>query len=182
MLGWSFKVAAGQLAARLFRFRPLPAAWRVEMAGRVDVRGRVWLPGGGRVRIGRDVVLHGRRAPIELHAYEGGEIVLEDGAVVEDGVSIEATRSVRVGARARLATFCKIMDNNFHRTTGDRNERPQPVPVAIGACALVGPRAVLLPGAGLGEGAKLGPSQVLSFRLPPGEELPGPPGATEPLV
>jgi acetyltransferase-like isoleucine patch superfamily enzyme len=160
------------------RFRPLSAAWRLEMNGPVAVQGRVWLPGRGRVHIGRGVVLIGRRSPIELRAHEGGEIVIEDGVLIEDGVSIEATRSVVVGARARLGAFCKIMDNNFHRTTGDRAERPPAVPVCIGQSALVGPRAVLLPGAELGAGAKLGAGQVLSFRLPPGAELPGPDGAT----
>jgi acetyltransferase-like isoleucine patch superfamily enzyme len=177
-----FKSVAGQLGARLFRFRPFAAAWRVEMTGAADVRGRVWLPGMGRVRIGRGVVLIGCRAPIELRAHEGGEIVIEDGVVIEDGASIEATRSVRIGARARLGAFCKVIDNNFHRTTGDRNERPEPVPVVIGEGAIVGPRAVLLPGADLGAGAKLGAAQVLSFRLPRGAELPGPASATLPVA
>lgn len=165
---------AGELAARFFQFKPLAAAWRLELGGTVDVRGRVWLPGPGRVRIGHGVRLVGVRAAIELRAHEGGEIVLDDGAVIEDGTSIEATCLVRVGARARIGAFCKVMDNHFHRTVGNRAERPEAVPVTIGEDAVIGPRSVLVPGAGLGAGATLGPSQVLSFRLPPGARLPGP--------
>jgi acetyltransferase-like isoleucine patch superfamily enzyme len=170
-------VGAGQLAARSLWFTPLVAGWRVEIAGPVEVHGRVWLPGTGRIRIGRGVVLIGRRAPVELRAHEGGEIVIEDGVVIDDGASIEATRSVRICARARLGAFCKVMDNNFHRTT-NLHERPASVPITIGREAIVGPRAVLLPGADLGDGARLGPLQVLSFRLPAGAQFPGPGGAT----
>ena len=82
--------------------------------------GHVWVPGPGPIRIGRGVRLVGRRAPIELKAHEGGEIVIGDGVLIEDGTSIEATRSVRIGAHARIGPFCKIIDNHFHRTVGDR--------------------------------------------------------------
>lgn len=176
-MGVSLLAATGELVVRALRFRPLGVALRVEVGERLEVRGRVWLPGPGRVRIGRGVVLVGRRAPIELRAHEGGEIVIGDGVLIEDGASVEATRSVVIGPGARLGPFCKVIDNNFHQTRGDRFERPEPIPVAIGANAIVGPRAVLLPGADLGAGAVLGPAQVLSSRLPPGMRFPGSRGA-----
>lgn len=156
---------------------PALAAWRVELDGDLedlDLIGRLWLPGSGRVRIGRGVRLVGRRAAIELRAHEGGEITIGDGVLIEDGTSIEATRSVCIGARARIGPFCKIIDNHFHRTVGDRYDRPDPVAITIGEGAVVGPRAVILPRGGLGAGAWLGPAQVLSFRLAAGAELPSP--------
>jgi maltose O-acetyltransferase len=119
------------------------------------------------------VRLDGRRCPIELHAHEGGAIVIEDDVVVEGGVSIEATVGVRIGARARIGSFCKIIDNHFHRVTGSRTDRPAGIPVEIGADAIVGPRAVILPGASMGAGAWLGPVSVLSFWLPAGAAFPG---------
>jgi acetyltransferase-like isoleucine patch superfamily enzyme len=152
----------GGLAVRLLRMTPLLAAWRVEAAGDIDVVGSVWLPGGGRIRIGRGVRLVGRRAAIELRAHPGGEIVIEDGVTIEDGTSIEATRSVRIGRFTRIGPFCKIIDNHFHRTVGDRFERPEPAAVWIGEGAVIGPRAVILPGARLGPGAWLGPALVYS--------------------
>ncbi len=163
--------AFGDLAGRMCWATPRLAAWHVE-AGDVHVSGRVWLPGPGRVRIGRGVRLIGLRAPIELRAHEGGEIVIEDDVVIEDGTSIEATGSVRLCARSRIGPFCKIIDNHFHHAGGDRFERPEAVPVVIGEDALVGPRAVVLPGAEIGAGATLGPAQVLSHRLWAGMDLP----------
>jgi acetyltransferase-like isoleucine patch superfamily enzyme len=159
---------------RLLRFTPLRSALRIELGSGARVEGRVWCPGKGLVRIGRRVRLIGHRAAIELRAYEGGELVLEDDVLIEDGVSIEATRLVRIGARTRIGPFCKIIDNHFHPTTGNRHERPEPVPVMVGSDAVLGARAVLLPGASVGDGASVGPAAVLSFALPDGREFPGP--------
>jgi serine acetyltransferase len=171
--------AYGRIARRWLRITPpLLGAWRIEDDGDLDVWGHVWVPGPGPIRIGRGVRLVGRRAPIELKAHEGGEIVIGDGVLIEDGTSIEATRSVRIGAHARIGPFCKIIDNHFHRTVGDRYDRPEAVAISIGQGAVVGPRAMILPGGGLGDGAWLGPGQVLSFCLAAGAELPSPVVAT----
>jgi NDP-sugar pyrophosphorylase family protein len=147
-------------------------AWRAMRGSDLGAAARVWLPGPGHVRIGRGVRFVGRRAAIELRAHEGGEITIEDGVLIESGTSIEATCSVRIGAGARIGPFCKIIDNHFHRTVGDRYDRPEPVSVSIGEGAVMGPRAVILPHGGLGAGAWLGPAQVLSVFLPAGAEAP----------
>ena len=127
---------------------------------------RVWSPGPGRVRIGRGVRFVGRRAAIELRAHEGGEITIEDGVLIEYGTSIEATCSVRIGAGARIGPFCKIIDNHFHRTVGDRYDRPEPVSVSIGEGAIMGPRAVILPQRRPGRGGMAGASAG-ALVLPP---------------
>jgi acetyltransferase-like isoleucine patch superfamily enzyme len=153
------------LAVRCFRLRPLRARWRVEIEGDFEVVGRVWVPGAGRVRIGRGVRLLGDTAPIELRAHTGGEIRLGEGVVVEGGSSLEAMLSIHVGARTKIGPFCKIIDNHFHRVVGDRDERPESVPIVIGEGAVIGPRAILLPGAEVEPGACVGPGVVLSSRL-----------------
>jgi acetyltransferase-like isoleucine patch superfamily enzyme len=119
------------------------------------------------------------QAEIELRAHSGAEIVIEDGALIEDGASIEATESVVIGAGARIGPFCKIIDNQFHATVGDRFSRPTAVPIVIGPEACVGAHAVLLPGAVLGAGASVGPGSVVSFHLAAGTAFPGTPRATQ---
>jgi acetyltransferase-like isoleucine patch superfamily enzyme len=155
---------------RRLHFRPWSADVEV---GDVEVEGQVWVPGTGRVRIGDRVRFSARRSAIELRAHPGAEILIGDHAVIEDGVSIEATSLVRIGEHARLGAFCKIMDNHFHRVGQDRFDRPTPVPVVVGAGAIVGPHAVLLPGAEVGIGAVVGAGAVLSFRLAAGARFPG---------
>jgi acetyltransferase-like isoleucine patch superfamily enzyme len=163
-------VTARGIAVRLFGLRPLLAGWRVELQGDVFVKGKVWAPGRGRLHVGRGVRLIGEPAPIELRAHEEAEIWIEDGVLIEGGTSIEATRSVRVGARSRIGPFCKILDNHFHAVS-DRRLRPESVPIVIGEDCVLGPRAILLPGAEMGAGARVGPAGVLSFHLRAGAEL-----------
>ena len=148
--------------------RPIRASRHLCAGADVQVEGVLWLPGSGRVVIGSRARLLGRRAPIELRAHDGALIWIGDDAVIEAGSSIEATKSVHVGAGARVGAFCKVMDNHFHRTTGDRGERPEPIPVVIGDRTILGPRVVLLPGAVIGEDAWVAPARIVSFRVPAG--------------
>jgi acetyltransferase-like isoleucine patch superfamily enzyme len=165
--------AAKELALRLRALRPLREGMRVELGCGVQVQGRVWVPGPGVVRLGDRVRLDGRRCAIELRAHPGGEIVIDEDVVIEGGASIEATIGVHVGARAHIGPLCKIIDNHFHRVTGRRIDRPEGVPVELAPDSIIGPRAVILPGASMGAGAWLGPACVLSFRLPAGAAFSG---------
>jgi acetyltransferase-like isoleucine patch superfamily enzyme len=178
MRALSLSATAGRTALRWRHFRPWHAALRLELAD-AHVEGYVWLPGSGRVRIGSGVRLLARQADIELRAHAGAEIIIEDGVLIEDGASIEATESVRIGAGARIGAFCKIIDNQFHATVGNRFSRPTSVPIIVGPAASVGARAVLLPGAELGAGAAVGPGSVVSFRLAPRAAFPGTMRATQ---
>jgi len=149
-----------------FAFRPLGAAFRIDVAADADIEGTVWVKGSGRVHIGSGVRLLARRAPIELRAHRGALIWIARGAVIESGASIEATTSVHVGEGVRIEAFSKIIDNHFHRATGDRSQRPDGVPIVIGDEATVGLHAILLPGASLGPRARVAPRHVVSFHVP----------------
>ena len=133
----------------------------VRVMGRVDVRGE------GEIHVGDGVTLDGSRVPIELRAFRGGAIVIDNGARIDGGASIEARRSIRVGAGAHLGAFCKVMDNHQHRVHGDRWKAPDSTPIAIEADAEIGPRAVLLPGARIGRGARVVGGAVVSRPVPP---------------
>lgn len=111
------------------------------------VIGTLWIHGGGTVRIGNRVRFNAAVAPIELHTFDGAELVIGDDVCVNGGVSIEAHRSITIGEGVVLEAFCKIIDNHFHAVRGDRHRRPPSTPVVIGAGALIGRRAIVLPGA-----------------------------------
>jgi acetyltransferase-like isoleucine patch superfamily enzyme len=143
--------------------------WKLQRCAQVGrgvlVLGRVWVRGKGKVKLGDGVVLDGRFQPIELHALEPtAEIVLGDDVWVDGGVSIEAVVSVRVGARTRIGTFAKVIDNHFHPLLGNRHARPPSLPVTIGEDADIGPRAILLAGAQIGDGGGVGPAAVITRR------------------
>jgi len=170
------RVAAMSLWQAAKRYWSLRGAMgRVELAADTVVVGRILAPGKGLVRVGAGVRLDASQAPILLMAFPGAEIVLGDGVVIESGASIEAVSSVRIGARSRLGAFSMILDNSFHHLEGDRNVLPQSHPVVLEEDVLVGPRSIVLPGAHLGRGTRVGPCTVLSRRTPPGAVVAGHP-------
>jgi acetyltransferase-like isoleucine patch superfamily enzyme len=134
---------------------------------------RVWVHGGGTICLGSRVRLDVSMAPIELHVEPAAEIFLGDDVYVAGGSSIEAQRSVRVGARCRIGPFCKIMDGHFHTPAGDRDRRPPPVAVVVEDDVEIGPHCVLLPRTHLGAGSMLRAGTVVSRRFPPGVVLGG---------
>jgi acetyltransferase-like isoleucine patch superfamily enzyme len=151
---------------------------RARLGERVKIRGRIRVAGGGEILVGDDVELDGRLAPIELHARRGGTIVLGRGVRVDGGVSIEAKSRVEVGARTVLHGFCKLLDNHFHPVSGDRHRgAPPSKPVVIGSDCDLGWRALILPGARIGDGARALPGVVVSRRVPAGAVIGGSPPA-----
>lgn len=140
---------------------------RCAQVGRAPrVYGRVWVWGDGRVVLGDRVVLDGRACAIELHALSGAEINIGDDVEIEAGSSLEATGTIRIGARSHLGRFCKLMDNQFHATRGDHHT----VAAAAGALHVgcdveIGPHAVLLPGAAIEDGCCVEPCRVVSRRV-----------------
>lgn len=140
---------------------------RCELRGEAEARGTIWIHGAGTITLGDGVRLDGSWAPIELHAGAGAEIVIDDGVQIDGGVSIEAQRSVRIGAGSRVGRFCKILDNHFHRTDA-RDERPQSTPIVVEQDVDLGVRATLLPGAHLGRAAIVRAGTVVARRIPAG--------------
>lgn len=149
---------------------------RATLGDRVNIRGRIRITGGGTLVIGDDVELDGRQAPIELHAQPGGTIVLGAGVRIDGGVSIEAKSRVEVGDRTVLRGFCKVLDNHFHPLSGDRHRGAPPSnPVIIGSDCDIGWRALILPGARFGPGARALSGVVVSRKVPAGAVIGGSP-------
>ena len=137
-----------------------------KVGARPEALGRVWVHGGGRVQIGDRVLLDARIAPIELHAEPGAEIRIGDDVRIEGGSSVEALQSIVIGNGCRLGSFSKVIDNHFHSPNGDRHRQPASVRVELEDGVEIGSRAILLPGAHVGRGSKVGPGTVISRRIP----------------
>lgn len=126
------------------------------------VCGRLWIHGDGRVLVGDRVFFDAAAAPIELYAWAGASIILGDDSYLGGGTSIEATSSITLGARTRLGGFCRVMDNHFHPVVGDRHVRPAPRPVVIEDDVVLGPRTIVLAGARVVRGARVGAGTVIN--------------------
>jgi acetyltransferase-like isoleucine patch superfamily enzyme len=157
--------------------------WRCQRVGAGSrVLGRLWIHGGGPVILGREIVLEGEPYPIELHAGGSGVIKIGDRVIIRAGCSIEAIDLIEIGRDCVLGPYVKIMDSQFHPLRGDRHFRPPPVRVCIEEGAIIGARTILLPGAHVQAGARIGPSSVISRRVPAGACVVGNPPRPMPDV
>jgi acetyltransferase-like isoleucine patch superfamily enzyme len=170
-------ISARALTTLRQAFREARLRWRAKVGAAPVIEGGVHIRGKGRVVVGDGVRFEGHQAPIDLHVGSGAEIVLGDGVVLHSGCSIEALASVRIGAGSRLCAFSKVLDNHHHDLDGDLKQRPSSVPVLVEEDVLVGPRAILLPGAHLGRGSVVSPATVVARRTPPGSEITGYPAS-----
>jgi acetyltransferase-like isoleucine patch superfamily enzyme len=122
--------------------------WRCsELGASPLVIGRIWVHGPGTLRIGKRVRLDASREPIELYVGAGAEIVLGDDVEIQGGASIEALQSVQIGDECRIGARCKVLDNDFHLVSGNRQHTPPSAPVIIEAGATLEGGAIVLPGA-----------------------------------
>ena len=161
---------------KLWDVTNIVARYRISAADRrIEVSGRLWLHGGGRVAVGEATRFSGGASGIELFAMADGFIIIGAGCYFAEGVSIEATRSVTIGDRVRLGAFTKILDNNFHPLRGSRHTRTAPSPVVIEDDVQIGSRVIVLPGVVIERGALIQPGAVVTRRVPAGAEVAGNP-------
>ncbi len=153
------------------------------------VFGRLWIHGGGQVRLGERVRIDAAEFPVELHAGPEAEIVIGDDVQISGGTSIEAQQSVTIGDRCRIEAFAKILDNHFHPLRGDRRVKPPSAPVVVEADTSIGCRAIILPGARIARGTAVrpgavirGPASAAANRVPADEEFSPERRTTSPIL
>jgi acetyltransferase-like isoleucine patch superfamily enzyme len=98
---------------------------------------------------------------------------------IEGGSSVEALQAIVIGNDCRLGSFSKLIDNHFHTPGGDRSRRPASMRVELEDGVEVGSRAILLPGAHIERGSRVGPGTVISRRIPSGVLVSGNPPMVE---
>jgi acetyltransferase-like isoleucine patch superfamily enzyme len=145
---------------------------------RPDVLGRLWVHGGGRVVFGQRVRLDASCAPIEIHSFAGAEIELGDDVVIQGGASIEAMRSIRIGAGCRVGMHCKIIDGHFHAMDGHRGGLVPAGQVVLEAGVVLAPNSIVVAGH-LGEATVVAARAVVTRRVRPNAVIRGFPATTE---
>ena len=134
-----------------------------ELGSSPSVVGRIWVHGGGTLRIGNRVRLDASSAPIELYVGPGAEMILGDDVEIQGGTSIEALLSAQIGDGCKIGERCKVLDNSFHQL-GKRMEKPQSVPVVIEAGVTLQSGVIILPGARVSAGSVIARGTVVRGR------------------
>jgi maltose O-acetyltransferase len=107
----------------------------------------------------------------ELVCAEGGELFIDRGTGLNYGGSIQATRSVRIGADCLFGAMVRIRDDDGLRCA----------PVVIGARVWVAHGAIIEPGVTIGDGAVISAGAVVTGPVPPDTMAMGNPARCVPL-
>jgi serine acetyltransferase len=171
---WAVRLGrAARAVATTYRLR------RCADVGRhTRVAGHVWIHGGGRIVLGERVWLDASCAPIELHCFAGAEIDIGDDVVIEGGTSIEAMRSISIGAGSHIGMHCKIIDGNFHPLERQPGAAAPAGAVIIQAGVNLEPHSIVVAGR-VGENALVGARTVITRRVRPNAQIHGFPAVSD---
>jgi acetyltransferase-like isoleucine patch superfamily enzyme len=156
--------AIGILRARwLFR--------RCRCGPRVHTRTRVRVDARGLIELGERVQFWEGMIPQELVCAEGAELVVGAYSLLNYGVSLRASRSIRIGQRCMFGALAQVYDSDRDRTA----------PVIIGDDVWVAHGAIVGPGVSIGEGSVVGAGSVVTEDVPAWSLAVGNPATWAPL-
>jgi maltose O-acetyltransferase len=120
---------------------------------------------------GSRVTFHGGMVPSELICEGSGLLEVGDETGFNYGVSIQATRLVRIGRRCMFASYVRIADLG----------RMGPAPVIIGDDVWLAHGAIIEPGVTIGDGSVVSAGAVVTKDVPPNSLAIGNPARCLPL-
>ena len=130
--------------------------------------------GPGRLVIGRGVRLSGKPTFGFGHReHDPAEIVIGDDTFIGHGVSLHASRSVRIGRSCLLASCVWVSDCDGHPIDALERRAGRPVPpegigaIVIGDDVWIGTGAMVLKGVTIGDRSIVGAGAVVTRNVPP---------------
>jgi maltose O-acetyltransferase len=154
--GRASALRAADLVAGILRARVVLR--RANLGRRVYVGGRMTIVADGDVAIDDGVCLFGGMIPSELICHPGASLSIGAGCEFNYGVSIEARRSIRIGARCKVGSMVRIADA-FRSDTA---------PVVLGDDVWLAHGVVVEPGVTIGRGSVVSAGSVVTTSIPPG--------------
>jgi carbonic anhydrase/acetyltransferase-like protein (isoleucine patch superfamily) len=115
----------------------------------------------GTMRLGRIFLAAGSR----LWSHKGGELAIDDGAILDAGAEVIAWERVTIGKNCYLGWDALVLDTDLHRIGGCPLVNK---PVTIGDNVYIGCRAIILKGVTIGNGALIHPGSIVTRDVPAG--------------
>ncbi|MBC8138481.1 MAG: acyltransferase [Fibrella sp.] len=146
------------------------SAWQARGCTQVGrflcVEGKLLIKNRGELRLGERMRIHATHVPVELAVLEGATLEIGDRTFINSGVSICASKSVRIGRNVAVGNYSLIMDTDFH-TPGDHTQPPVSLPVIIEDDVWLGARVTVLKGVTIGRGATVAAGAVVTRNVAP---------------
>lgn len=118
----------------------------------------------GSMRIGERVVIIGHQFRASLTTGPDGTLEVGSRVLINQGASIHAARSVRIGDGVRIADLVGIYDTDFHEV--DQGKGPKIAPVVIGDNVWIGRGSTVLPGVTIGSNSVIAAGSVVTGDIP----------------
>lgn len=122
------------------------------------------LDASGEVALGEGVAFRNRASRTELGARPGARLEIGPRSFVNQGCSLVAELSIRIGADARIGDLVGIYDSNHHAL--EEGARVERAPVAIGDNVWIARGAVVLPGVTIGDHSVVAAGAVVTGDVP----------------
>lgn len=107
-----------------------------------------------------------------LSTSPGGELVFGERVFINQGTTIHAQRSVRIGDRVSIGDGVRIYDTGFHPVRPGQSIKTEPVVIEDDVWIAAG--ATVLPGVTIGRGSVIGTGAVVTRSVPAGSLVAGP--------
>lgn len=164
-----------QIAARIRRYGGVVRAAVLFRSCRrgslVNAQGPVRVVAEGEIRLGDRVQFVRGVTPTSLVAHRGAELVVGAGTIFAPGASLEAARSVRIGARCMFAPQVSVCDV----------DRDGAAPIVIGDDVWLAHGVIVEPGVTIGAGSVVSAGSVVRRDVPPRSLAAGNPATCAPL-
>jgi acetyltransferase-like isoleucine patch superfamily enzyme len=155
-LPWRLQTA---LVLRFFRQR------HVNLIDRPSIDG-LWpkIENDGCFNLGRKHCFRSYRLRQHITVKKGAELTIGDHSFMNDGVSICATKKIVIGDHVKIGDMVYIYDTDFHAI--DAGGPVRQADVHIGKNVWIGSKAVILPGAVIGDHSVVGAGSVVTGQIP----------------
>jgi acetyltransferase-like isoleucine patch superfamily enzyme len=120
---------------------------------------------GGRIAIGRRVVVRGRQTRSELGAVKNGELVIGDYVYINQGCSIVSHCRISIGNNSRIGDFTSIMDTSYHDLAPGKSTRTGAVEICENVW--IGRNCIVLPGIRIGENSVVAAGSIVTKDVAP---------------
>lgn len=110
----------------------------------------------------------GKGSSIHMYArfYKPSGITIGEDTIIGEGAVLDGREQLTIGNHVDIATEVMIY-NSQHDMNADDFAEHTDAPVTIGDYVFIGPRAIVLPGVHIGEGAVVGAGAIVTKDVPP---------------
>ena len=162
-----------ELSARI-RIRLAGYLFYVAKGGSIEFRGGPPLIDGywpdisnyfGTIIFGSKCIVRSFRLRPCITALQGGVLDIGANAYINDGVNICASRSIKIGASAKIGDMVYIYDSDYHAVSPAAVVKQKPV--SIGKNVWIGAKSLVLAGSCIGDHSVIAAGSVVTGEIPP---------------